>query len=109
MKRIIFLVLVILLVTTFNVVAGNFEFVGGTSLNKLELNVEGTEKGEDEEYTIGLTVENQTGNEFYGGVRYILDNGLGFGAGYESLSVTTVGELYFEESFSDGYWKNKYK
>lgn len=105
MKKTSFLVIVVLLLMTFNAVADDFEFVGGTSLSKLEFELGYDIESNDET----VTDESLAGNGFYGGVRYILDNGLGFGAGYDTLEVTQGIEEYREASSSNYYEEWKYE
>ncbi len=98
MKRVSLFVIVLLFVMSMGVAAGGFEFVGGPTISKIDvdLNIK-TELIEDERerYTLaaqessvlGISLESEEGAAgYYGGMRYLFDNGFGLGAGYESKS-----------------------
>jgi len=107
MKRVLVMVIVVLSVLSINVLAaGDIEVVGGVSFINLEISTSITATESDYEYDLSTSIKGNIGNELYGGIRYVLDNGLGFGAGYSSLSTESNREeevKIFSPSYKETY------
>ncbi len=117
MRRVGLFFIVFLFVLTMSVAAGDFEFVGGPTISNLDLtiNAEGNvESGDiepqianDNSEQIEISLETEEGAMgYYGGVRYLFDNGFGIGLGYESQSFEAGLGLdidYTEEPWFDGH------
>lgn len=84
MKKLCLLVIVVLFVMSLGVAAGTFNFVGGTSISKVNFTDTITE--DNSTYKDVYDRNNVAGQGYNAGVRYFLGNGLGFGVGYETNS-----------------------
>lgn len=115
------MVVIALLVLSVSVAAGDFELVGGPTLSKVEFTYTDSYSGIAPAGDVDFKVEYdavkkiETGaTGYFAGLRYIMDNDLGFGIGYESLSakfrddehvLKNDGEIIHD--YYDDYFTNK--